>query len=70
MNLEEFKLDLEAKLAAMTDDQLRAELEQVGCVFDEPWMDAFLDEIDLISVNNSESSTFEAAESNELALAA
>lgn len=35
MNLEEFKLDLDAKLAAMTDDQLRAELEQVGCVFDE-----------------------------------
>lgn len=70
MNLEEFKLDLEAKLAAMTDDQLRAELEQVSCVFDEPWMDAFLDDIDLISVNNSESGTFEAAESNELALAA
>lgn len=70
MNLENFKLDLEAKLAAMSDDQLRAELEQVGCNFDEPWMDAFLDEIDLISVNNSESSTFEAAESNELALAA
>jgi hypothetical protein len=70
MNLDEFKLDLEAKLAAMTDEQLRDELEQVGCVFDEPWLDSNLDEVELISANNSESSTFEAADSNELALAA
>jgi len=70
MNLDEFKLDLEAKLAAMADDQLRDELEQVGCVFDEPWLDPSLDEVELISANNSESSTFEAADSNELALAA
>lgn len=70
MNLEDFKLDLDAKLAAMTDDQLRAELEQVGCIFDEPWLNPCLDELDLISVSNSESGTFEAAESNELALAA
>ncbi len=70
MKLEEFKLDLEAKLAAMTDDQLRVELEQVGCVFDEPWLNSCLDDLDLILVSNSESSTFEASESNELALAA
>ena len=70
MNLEEFKLDLEAKLAAMTDDQLRTELEQAGCVFAEPWLDQSLDDLELIAVNNSESGTFEAYESNELALAA
>lgn len=70
MNLEDFKLDLEAKLAAMTDAQLRAGLEQVGCVFVEPWMDSCLDDLDLVSANNSESSTFEAADSSELALAA
>lgn len=70
MNPEEFKLDLDAKLAAMTDAQLRAELEQVGCVFDEPWMDAFLDELDLVAVGGAASGTFEAADSNELALAA
>ena len=70
MNLDEFKIDLEAKLAALTDDQLRAELEHVDCVFEEPWLDPSLDEVELISANNSESSTFEAADSNELALAA
>lgn len=70
MNLDDFKLDLEAKLAALTDDQLRNELEQVGCVFDEPWLDTSMDELDLIFANNSDSSTFEAADSNELALAA
>jgi hypothetical protein len=70
MNLEDFKLDLEAKLAAMSDEQLRAELEQVGCVFDEPWMDASLDDLNLIDVSGSGTNTFEAADSNELALAA
>lgn len=69
MNLEDFKLDLEAKLAAMSDDQLRAELEQVGCVFDEPWMDATLDDLNLINVGSG-TNTFEAADSSELALAA
>ena len=70
MNLEDFKLDLEAKLAAMSDEQLRAGLEQVGCVFDEPWMDASLDDLNLIDVSGSATNTFEAADSNELALAA
>jgi hypothetical protein len=70
MNLEDFKLNLEAKLAAMSDEQLRAELEHVGCVFDEPWMDASLDDLDLIYASGSGTNTFEAADSNELALAA
>lgn len=44
MNLDEFKLDLEAKLAALTDEQLRSELEQAGCVFEKSWLDPSLDE--------------------------
>jgi hypothetical protein len=70
MNTNDFKLDLEAKLAALTDDELRAELELVGCVFEEPWLDTFLDELDTLTVNGAETGTFEAADSNELALAA
>ncbi len=70
MNLENFKLDLEAKLAAMTDEQLRADLEAVGCIFEEPWLDSWLDDLAAVSVSNSDSSAFDAADSNELALAA
>lgn len=36
MNLEEFKIDLESKLAALSDDELRRELERVGCDFTAP----------------------------------
>lgn len=70
MNLENFKQDLEATLASMSDEQLRSELEAVGCVFDEPWLDSWLDDLEAVSVSNSESSAFDAADSNELALAA
>lgn len=70
MNLEDFKLELDAKLAALSDEQLRAELEQLGCVFDEPWLDLFLDDTALVAVTGSESATFEAADSDELAFAA
>jgi len=70
MNLENFELELDAALAALTDEQLRAELESFGCVFEEPWLDAFLEGVDLVTANSEDCAAFEAADSSELALAA
>jgi len=70
MNLEEFKIDLEAKLAALSDDELRAELENVGCVFADPWLEACWTEQEAVAVTASGFEVSAAADSNELALAA
>jgi len=70
MNLEEFKIDLETKLAAMSDDELRAGLENVGCVFADPWLEALLSEHATVAVTASGLDVSAAANSNELALAA
>ena len=70
MNLEEFKIDLESKLAALSDDELRAELENVGCVFADPWLEALLSENEAVPVTASGFEVSAAANSSELALAA
>ena len=70
MTLEEFQTDLEAKLAALSDDELRAELESVGCVFADPWLEAVLDADEVVSVSGTTQPFAMSANSNELALAA
>ena len=70
MNLEEFKIDLESKLAALSDDELRAELENVGCAFADPWLEALLSEKEAVPVTASGFEVSAAANSSELALAA
>jgi hypothetical protein len=70
MTLEEFQSDLEARLAVMSDEELRAKLEAAGCVFDDPWMHAKLGGDQVISVMGTTQMAGSIANSNELALAA
>lgn len=70
MTLEEFQSDLEARLATMSDEELRAKLEAAGCVFDDPWGHAKLSGDQVISVVGTVQFGELVANSNELALAA
>ncbi|MCX6856666.1 MAG: hypothetical protein NTV80_17380 [Verrucomicrobia bacterium] len=64
MTTAELIAEFDADLASMSKDELIRALEEVGCVFEEPWLDAFSEaggRFDIVSA---------AANSDELALAA
>ncbi len=70
MTLEEFQTDLEARLATMSDDELRTKLENAGCVFADPWLETYLANQESASVPGTGPAVFMSANSSELALAA
>ena len=67
MTFEQFKIDFDARMAAMSDEELIARLELAGCGFSDPWMGDLEDEV---FADASEDSMLIAANSSELALAA
>lgn len=68
MTLEQIKIDLQAKLAAMSKEERIAGLEKAGFIFADPWLETLLESSQAIPVVTT-TPNFGAA-ANDLGLAA